>query len=185
VQPLRSPARQPWKAVVTSTTGSTTPRTAGEQLAESGQGQSQNEKEEDTVAAPRILVVEDYPNNQLVILAHLRKLGLQADVMENGRAAVDALLAHHDRYHLIFMDWQMPVMDGLEATRLIRKIERNRGEHIPIIGMTANAIKGDREHCLAAGMDDYLTKPLNMAELHRVLTQWLPTEQTAPVMQRI
>lgn len=122
-----------------------------------------------------ILLVEDYPNNQRVALAHLKKIGFAAHVVENGREAVDALIGRPDRYHLVLMDWQMPVMDGLEATRQIRQIEARTGSHIPIIGMTANAIKGDRERCLAAGMDDYISKPVKREELSRILSQWIPT----------
>lgn len=122
-----------------------------------------------------ILLVEDYPNNQRVALAHLKKIGIAAHVVENGREAVDALIGRPDRYHLVLMDWQMPVMDGLEATRQIRQIEARTGSHIPIIGMTANAIKGDRERCLAAGMDDYISKPVKREELSRILSQWIPT----------
>lgn len=125
------------------------------------------------IREPKILVVEDYINNQRVALAHLKKLGYAADVVENGRSAIDALVAHGDLYQLILMDWQMPVMDGLEATRMIRKMEAETAGHIPIIGMTANAIKGDRERCLAAGMDDYLAKPIHRADLKRILGEWL------------
>jgi len=81
-----------------------------------------------------------------------------------------------DLYALILMDWQMPVMDGIEATRTIRTLESSRGRHIPI-GMTANAMKGDQEQCLAAGMDDYLSKPVSLPDLRRILEQWT----TAPV----
>jgi CheY-like chemotaxis protein len=74
------------------------------------------------------------------------------------------------------MDWQMPVMDGLEATRQIRQTETVNGAHIPIIGMTANAIKGDLERCLAAGMDDYISKPVKREDLQRVLQQWIAAD---------
>lgn len=124
---------------------------------------------------PLILVVEDYANNQRVILAHLKRLGYAAHVVEHGQAAVDAITQNGTRYGLILMDWQMPVMDGLTATQLIRQQEASTGRHIPIIGVTANAIKGDRERCLDAGMDDYISKPVKREELQRVLTQWLPS----------
>lgn len=123
----------------------------------------------------QILLVEDYPNNQLVVLAHLKKMGYDADVAENGQVAIDQLIAYGDRYQLVLMDWQMPVMDGLETTRLIRKMEGDSGYHLPIIGMTANAIKGDRERCLEAGMDDYIAKPIRRRELSRVLALWFPS----------
>lgn len=116
-----------------------------------------------------VLVVEDYPNNQLLVLAHLKKLGYAAHVVENGQAAVDAVATSRERYQMILMDWQMPVMDGLEATRRIRAIEAQAGDHIPIIGMTANALNGARESCLAAGMDDYISKPIKGDELRGMI----------------
>ena len=121
-----------------------------------------------------VLIVDDYENNQRVALAHLKKLGYAAHVVENGRAAVETIAHNGERYALILMDWQMPVMDGLEATRLIRQLELPRGEHIPIIGMTANALKDDRERCLAAGMDGYLSKPVRREDLRSVLNTWAP-----------
>ncbi len=123
-----------------------------------------------------VLVVEDYPNNQRVALAHLKKLGFAAHVVENGREAVDAVTRSRNLYQLVLMDWQMPVMDGLEATRQIRQTEAANGCHIPIIGMTANAIKGDMEHCLSAGMDDYISKPVKREDLQRVLQRWITTD---------
>ena len=121
-----------------------------------------------------VLIVDDYENNQRVALAHLKKLGYAAHVVENGRAAVETIAHNGERYALVLMDWQMPVMDGLEATRLIRQLELPRGEHIPIIGMTANALKDDRERCLAAGMDGYLSKPVRREDLRSVLNTWAP-----------
>ncbi|MCE7982981.1 MAG: response regulator [Caldilinea sp. CFX5] len=126
--------------------------------------------------AKLVLVVEDYPNNQRVALAHLKKLGFAAHVVENGREAVDAVTHSRNLYQLVLMDWQMPVMDGLEATRQIRQTEAANGCHIPIIGMTANAIKGDLERCLAAGMDDYISKPVKREDLQRVLQQWIAVD---------
>lgn len=124
-------------------------------------------------AAPLILVAEDYVNNQRVILAHLKKLGYAAHIVENGQAAVEAIQHNDDRYQLVLMDWQMPIMDGLAATQMIRQAEAHSQRHIPIVGMTASAIKGDRERCLAAGMDDYLSKPIKREELQRVFQQWM------------
>ncbi len=121
-----------------------------------------------------VLVVEDYVNNQRVALAHLKKLGYAAHVVENGEAAVNAITNGDGLYRLVLMDWQMPVMDGLEATRKIREWESEHGGHLPIVGMTANAIKGSRESCLAAGMDDYLSKPVRREELQALLTAWMP-----------
>ncbi|MBX3014100.1 MAG: substrate-binding domain-containing protein [Caldilineaceae bacterium] len=123
-----------------------------------------------------VLVAEDYTNNQRVAVAHLQKLGYTAHVVENGQAAVEAITQEAGRYGLVLMDWQMPIMDGLAATQAIRQAEVKTQRHIPIIGMTANAIKGDRERCLAAGMDDYLSKPIRRDELQRILAQWIPTD---------
>ena len=119
-----------------------------------------------------ILVVEDHENNQRVALARLRHLGYAAHVVPNGLDAVNAITSAGDLYKLILMDWQMPIMDGIEATQTIRNIEAGIGRRIPIIGMTANAMKGDREKCLAAGMDDYISKPVSLPDLRRVLEQW-------------
>jgi signal transduction histidine kinase/ActR/RegA family two-component response regulator len=118
-----------------------------------------------------ILLAEDNQVNQKVILRQLQKLGYGAVVAPNGRAAVEAAL--HSRYSLIFMDCQMPEMDGFAATRAIRAAEAGAHLHTPIVAMTANAMEGDREACLAAGMDDYLAKPLHTKELQTVLERWL------------
>jgi len=123
-------------------------------------------------AGKLVLVVEDYVSNQRLALIQLKKLGYAAHVVENGQAAVDAIANSRALYQLVLMDWQMPVMDGLEATHAIRKLEKQSGQHIPIIGMTANAFKSDRESCLAAGMDDYISKPVKREELQRVLSEW-------------
>lgn len=130
-----------------------------------------------------VLLVEDYENNQRVALAHLRRLGYAAHVVANGLEAVNAMTYAADLYALILMDWQMPVMDGIEATHQIRSLESHRRQPIPIIGMTANAMKGARERCLAVGMNDYLSKPISLPDLRRVLGQWmqrtdLPNKQT-------
>ena len=110
-----------------------------------------------------ILVVEDNPVNQKVAVTMLKKRGHHVDVASNGKEALEAL--DRDRIDLVLMDVQMPDMDGFEATRLIRYREKGNGGHIPIIAMTAHAMKGDRERCLAAGMDDYISKPIREADL--------------------
>ena len=114
-----------------------------------------------------ILVAEDNPVNQRVAVRLLEKQGHQVTVVENGKLAVDAVRT--GQFDLVFMDVQMPEMDGFDATRAIREMEASTGRHIPISGMTAHALKGDRERCLAAGMDDYLSKPVHAAELQRVV----------------
>jgi len=118
-----------------------------------------------------ILVVEDNPMNVKVVLTMLKKLGFQADVAGNGREALAAL--DQGSYLLALMDCQMPEMDGFEATRRIR--ERPDGAaRIPIVALTANAMEGDRERCLEAGMDDYLAKPIQLASLRTLLETWIP-----------
>ena len=126
----------------------------------------------------RILVVEDHPVNQKVLAHQLREMGLQYDVAVNGMQALDLLEA--DDFDLVLMDWQMPEMDGLAATRLIRKLPTDI-RHIPIIALTANANAGFREACLADGANDYLSKPYSEAALAALLTQWLPQPGAAAV----
>ena len=110
-----------------------------------------------------VLVVEDNPINQRVAARILQKAGHQFRIAGNGEEALNLLENHV--YDVVLMDMQMPVMDGLEATRRIREKEASDGGHIPIIAMTANAMQGDREICLRAGMDDYISKPINANEL--------------------
>ncbi len=111
----------------------------------------------------RILLVEDNLVNQKITAKILEKNGFTVQVVENGRAAVEAMAA--GAYDLVLMDVQMPVMDGLEATRKIRAMEKQLGGHTPIIALTANAMKGDREKCIDAGMDEYITKPIKPKDL--------------------
>jgi two-component system sensor histidine kinase/response regulator len=121
-------------------------------------------------SSARVLIAEDHPVNRKLTLRQLEKLGVRATTVENGREAVDAV--QKNEYDLIFMDCQMPVMDGFEATAEIRGHE-GTARHTPIVALTANALAGDRERCLNAGMDDYISKPVSEAELQRVLRQWV------------
>jgi two-component system, sensor histidine kinase and response regulator len=123
----------------------------------------------------RILLVEDNAINQQVASRILHKLGYHADIAANGLEALQAI--KKITYDLIFMDCQMPEMDGYTATEEIRKIEKsNNTKHIPILAMTAHALKGDREKCLQVGMDDYITKPIDVKTISAALEQWLPPE---------
>lgn len=120
-----------------------------------------------------ILLVEDTPVNQEVALGMLELLGHRVDVAENGQEAVQAVA--RTTYDLVLMDCQMPVMDGFAAATAIRAQEQSAGSarRLPLIALTAHALEGDRERCLAAGMDDYLTKPFTLHSLQAMLAQWI------------
>jgi CheY-like chemotaxis protein/nitrogen-specific signal transduction histidine kinase len=118
----------------------------------------------------RILVADDVVVNQKVAVLQLRKLGHRADVVSTGRQAVDAVA--RESYDLVLMDCEMPDMDGFAATRAIRLAE-NPAKRVTIVAMTASALTEDRARCLAAGMDDYLTKPMRQEALRELLARWL------------
>ncbi len=122
-----------------------------------------------------VLLVEDQQINQKVATKLLQKQGLRVTIAENGQKAVEAFSSSD--FDLILMDIQMPVMDGLVATEKIREKEQGSGEHIPIIAMTANAMKGNREKCLASGMDDFIPKPIIERDLFETLKQWVKIER--------
>ena len=126
---------------------------------------------EDRKRKIRILLAEDNVVNQKVALRILERIGYRADAVANGKEVLSAL--KNIPYELILMDVQMPEMDGFEATAAIRRKERETGNHIPIIAMTANAMKGDREQCLEAGMDDYVSKPIQPQSLIEVIGRWV------------
>jgi len=117
----------------------------------------------------RILVTEDNPINRLVLRAQLEKLGYQARAVANGVEAVAAV--QQEKYDLVLMDCQMPQMDGFEATRRIRE---SGSPYVPIVAVTASAMSGDRERCIHEGMNDYLSKPVELGPLAEVLERWLP-----------
>ena len=124
---------------------------------------------QDTFVQPHVLVVEDSPSSQMVAATMLEFIGCKVDVVSCGTDAVTLVSRHH--YDIVFMDCNMPDMDGFEATELIRRQEGNK-KHTVIVALTANAIRGFREKCLAAGMDDYLSKPIRSSKLHEVVTRW-------------
>ena len=137
----------------------------------------------------RVLLAEDNEVNALVARIMMESLGLTVECVENGQAALDRAIS--EDFDLILMDCQMPEMDGFEATRRIRDHEQSTGrERLPILALTANAIRGDRERCLQAGMDDYLSKPFTVTQLKRCLDRWVggagaagaepPTETLGP-----
>lgn len=123
-----------------------------------------------SVEGKKLLLVEDNKINQLVAGKLLEKFGYAYDIAENGIEAVDKASSNH--YDAILMDCQMPVLDGFEATKRIRQSEQAKSVHTPIIGLTANALEGDREKCLACGMDDFTTKPIKLEELASKLNYW-------------
>ena len=126
----------------------------------------------------RLLLAEDNVTNQMVTIALLHKLGLEVDSVTNGNEALQALIKN--QYHLVIMDVQMPMMDGLQATRQIRINEKqvNSSKRLPIIAMTAHALPEHRQMCIDAGMDDYITKPIQVSVLEKILEKWLPNTES-------
>ena len=126
-------------------------------------------------AEHRVLIAEDNAINQRVAQRMLQKLGFEAEIVANGKLAVEAM--RHTAYPMVLMDCQMPEMDGFQATGAIREWEAAEGLlRTPIVAMTAHAMQGDRERCIDAGMDDYLSKPVSLATLDAVVRRWIPVE---------
>jgi PAS domain S-box-containing protein len=128
-----------------------------------------------TAERARVLVAEDNPVNQKLAIRMLEKFNLSVDVAANGREVIDML--GKAAYDLVFMDCHMPEMDGYEATASIRQAEKESGTHLSIVAMTANAMQGDREKCLSAGMDDYITKPIRREAIQEMLQKWTPVKR--------
>ena len=120
----------------------------------------------------RVLAAEDNAVNKKLVTRLLEKAGFQVEAVDNGLQAVEAMA--RGNYDAVIMDCQMPEMDGFEATAAIRAAESGTDRHVPIIALTASAMEADRELCLASGMDDFLTKPIDRAELTAVLDRWVP-----------
>ncbi len=130
---------------------------------------SDSDNQDQPAGIPVLLVEDNLVNRKLAVLI-LEKVGCLVDVAINGQEGVDLFRAGN--YAAIFMDCQMPVLDGYAATRAIRELEKASGSHIPIIAVTANAMKGDREKCIECGMDDYIAKPLMPNDLHEAVSRW-------------
>ena len=126
--------------------------------------------------APLILVAEDNPVNREIAIRLLERCGFQAHAVNDGREALDALATRH--YDAVLMDCQMPELDGYEATRELRQRE-NGSRRTPVIAMTAHAMAGDRERCLQAGMDDYITKPIRPEALTDIVARWITPDVAA------
>ena len=134
-----------------------------------------NAETTDENALGHVLVVEDNTINQKVLKSMLGRLQLKVDIADNGEQAIELLNRRRNyQYDLIFMDCQMPVMDGFEATRQIRKSQLKES-HTPIIAVTANAMSGDEKLCLEAGMNDYLSKPINLDQVRAAVYKWVPS----------
>ncbi|MBU1366179.1 MAG: response regulator [Gammaproteobacteria bacterium] len=127
----------------------------------------------------RVLLAEDNESNLIVACAQLERIGLDVVTASDGQQALDVLAS--EAVDVVLMDCQMPVLDGFAATSALRQGEAGSGRHLPVIALTANAMKGDRERCVAAGMDDYLAKPYSGEALFAVLARWLPAERRKAV----
>jgi CheY-like chemotaxis protein len=130
-------------------------------------------KARDEAKGTRVLVAEDNAVNQILARRLLEKRGFQVSVVGDGRSALAAMQDQH--FDLVIMDVQMPDMDGFEATAAIRRQEQSTGDHVPIVAMTAHALKGDQERCLAMGMDAYISKPVRQEELYATIERLLGT----------
>jgi len=148
-------------------------KVTGDKYSKSSAKSSQQVEGLDKIQGARVLLAEDNEINQEIAIELLEEIGLNITVANNGREAVDC--AEREEFDCILMDMQMPELDGYEATGILRK--NQRFQKMPIIAMTANAMAGDREKCLEAGMDDHVSKPINTKELFGALVKWIPSRQ--------
>ena len=118
-------------------------------------------------------MIEDNSLNQKLTKMILKSIGLTCDVIDDGQIAFDHI-SEFRKYDVILLDCQLPGVSGYDIAAGLRKLEEKSGEHIPVIGMTANALEGDRQKCLQSGMDDYLSKPIKKQLFHDALRRWLP-----------
>ena len=137
-------------------------------------GPTASEQADKETSDVRLLLVEDNVVNQRVVLAMLRKRQFSVDVASNGRQALDMLEDAAEPYHLVLMDVQMPVLDGMETTRLIRRDAR--WKNLPVLALTAHAMTGDRERCLDAGMNGYISKPVQTSQLLAAIDKTLAAQ---------
>ena len=151
---------------------------------ESGQRDAADEDKISVFPDSTILIVEDVEINREILISLLEGTELNISCAENGREAVEMIKAEPDKYDLVFMDMQMPEMDGLEASRIIRALPLQRDRKLPIIAMTANVFKSDIDECLAAGMDDHIGKPLNIEEVLKYLHKYLIQQQPGSERRR-
>jgi len=128
-------------------------------------------KDETQAQKATVLIAEDMPVMRYVLVLSLQEMGVDVHAVENGEEAIVALLKH--QYALILMDCQMPKMDGLEATRAIRKLSSEAKRNTPIVALTCGAPGQDRRHCIEAGMNDYFIKPVSTDQLQEILDNWI------------
>lgn len=129
------------------------------------------------MSRPRLLLIEDNPASQQVVKALCDKYGWHVVIACTGEEGLELIKNAEHEFEIVLMDWLLTEMTGLEATRCIRELERGRKRRTPIIAITAHAMTGDREKCLDAGMDDYLSKPFGIKQFEDVVRKWLPIKQ--------
>jgi len=175
VKPVRRFQLRDMLSAILGSVSSSSPMMTRHTLAEARPTESKK-RQDDKGKTLRVLVAEDNPVNQKVIARILEKLGCSVDIVSNGREALDVV--SRSPFHIVMMDCQMPEMDGFGATQALRA--RGEGERrTPIIALTANSLHGDRERCLDAGMDDYISKPVKAEDVEMTLKRWIEQETPA------